>query len=156
MNGAHLHLLLNHLPILGSLFGLVLLLVALVRRQPLLVRAGLITLLVAAALAIPANLTGEEAEEVVEHYPGVTHALIHAHEEAAELAMWALEFTGALALASLLLLTRNHARAALFTRLTLAGAFISFGMMARAGNLGGQIMHPETRGDTVSAPLGSR
>lgn len=40
MNGAHLHLLLNHLPILGSLFGFVLLLVALARRQPLLVRAG--------------------------------------------------------------------------------------------------------------------
>ncbi|MBC6605785.1 hypothetical protein H8B13_03050 [Hymenobacter sp. BT188] len=156
MNGAHLHLLLNHLPILGSLFGFVLLLVALVSRQPLLVRAGLITLLVAAALAILANLTGEGAEEVVEQYPGVTRTLIHEHEEAAELAMWALEFIGALALTSLLLLSHNHARATLFTRLTLASAFVSFGMMARAGNLGGQIMHPETRGDAVSAPLGSR
>ena len=153
MNGAHLHLLLNHLPILGSLFGFVLLLVALVSRQPLLVRAGLITLLLAAALAIPANLTGEEAEEVVEDYPGVTHALIHAHEEAAELALWVLVGTGALALVSLLLLARNHARAALLTRLTLAGALVSFGLMARAGNLGGQIMHPETRADAVSASL---
>lgn len=156
MNGAHLHLLLNHLPILGSLFGLVLLLVALVRRLPLLVRTGLITLLVAAALAIPANLTGEGAEEVVEHYPGVTRSLIHEHEEAAEVALWVLEATGALAMVSLLLLAHNHARARLFARLTLAGAFISFGLMARAGNLGGQIMHPETRADAVSAPLGSR
>lgn len=154
MNGAHLHLLLNHMPILGSLFGLVLLLVALVRRQPVLVRAGLVTLLVAAALAIPANLTGEGAEEVVENYPGVTRALIHEHEEAAELALWALEFTGALALLSLLLLSGGHARATLLTRLTLAGAFISFGLMARAGNLGGQIMHPETRSDAVSNALG--
>ena len=154
MNGAHLHLLLNHMPILGSLFGLVLLLVALVRRQPTLVKAALITLLVAAALAIPANLTGEGAEEVVENYPGVTRALIHEHEEAAELAMWALELTGALALVSLLLLSRGHTRATLLTRLTLAGAFVSFGLMARAGNLGGQIMHPETRSDAVSNALG--
>jgi hypothetical protein len=154
MNGAHLHLLLNHMPILGSLFGLVLLLVAMVRRQPALVKAGLITLLIAAALAIPTNMTGEGAEEVVENYPGVTRALIHEHEEAAELAMWALELTGALALVSLLLLARGHARATLLTRLTLAGAFVSFGLMARAGNLGGQIMHPETRSDAVSNALG--
>lgn len=155
MNGAHLHLLLNHTPILGSLFGLVLLLVALLRRQPVLLKAGLVTLLVAAALAIPANMSGEEAEEVVEHYPGVTRGLIHAHEEAAELALWALELTGALAMLSLLLLARGHARAALLTRLTLAGAFISFGLMARAGSLGGQIMHPETRSDAITRVLGS-
>ncbi|MCC3160366.1 hypothetical protein LJ737_24230 [Hymenobacter sp. 15J16-1T3B] len=154
MNGAHLHLLLNHTPILGSLFGLVLLLVALVRRQPVLVKAGLIVLLVAAALAIPTNMTGEGAEEVVEHYPGVTRTLIHEHEEAAELALWALELTGLLAVGSLLLLARGHARAALLTRLTLVGALLSFGLMARAGNLGGRIMHPETRGDAVSNALG--
>lgn len=153
MNGAHLHLLLNHMPILGSLFGLVLLLVALVRRQPALVKAGLVTLLVAAVLAVPVNLTGEGAEEVVENYPGVTRALIHEHEEAAELAVWALGLTGALALGSLLL-SRGHARATLLTRLTLASAFVSFGLMARAGNLGGQIMHPETRSDAVSNALG--
>ncbi|MBC6608827.1 hypothetical protein H8B13_18535 [Hymenobacter sp. BT188] len=34
MNGAHLHLLLNHLPILGSLFGLLQLLLAVVRQLP--------------------------------------------------------------------------------------------------------------------------
>lgn len=153
MNGAHLHLLLNHTPILGSLFGLLLLAVAVFRGQATLIRAGLVTLLIAAALAIPTNLTGDGAEEVVEHFPGVTRSLIHAHEEAAELGLWAIELTGALALVSLLLLARGHARATLLTRLTLAGALVSFGLLARAGNLGGQIMHPETRGDTVSRRL---
>ncbi|MBB4603673.1 putative membrane protein [Hymenobacter luteus] len=145
MNGAHLHLLLNHTPILGSLFGLLLLLVAVVRRQETLINAGLVALVVAALLTIPTQLTGEGAEEVVEDRPGVTHALIHEHEEAAELSLWVMEATGALALVSLLARRRTTARAPLFTYLTLAGAVVSFGLLARTGNLGGQIMHPEAR-----------
>ncbi|SHL11443.1 hypothetical protein [Hymenobacter psychrotolerans] len=155
MNGAHLHLLLNHTPILGSLFGLLLLLVAVVRRQEVLINAGLITLIVAALLTIPTQLTGEGAEEVVEDRPGVTHALIHEHEAAAELSLWAMEATGALALVSLLARRRSAARAPLFTYLTLAGAVVSFGLLARTGNLGAQIMHPEVRPD-FRAPTKSR
>ncbi|MFC7671286.1 hypothetical protein ACFQT0_30695 [Hymenobacter humi] len=85
MNQAHWHLLLNHAPILGSLFGLVLLLLAVaLRLQPVLLRTGLVTLIVAALLTIPTQLTGDGAEEVVEDQPGVSEPLIHEHEEAAE------------------------------------------------------------------------
>ncbi|GAB3829707.1 DUF2231 domain-containing protein [Hymenobacter jeollabukensis] len=150
MNTAHLHLLLNHSPIFASLFGLILLLIAVLRRHEALINAGLVTLVVAALLTIPTQLTGEGAEEVVEHRPGVTHALIHEHEEAAELSLWAMEATGLLALVSLLARRRGAARAPLFTYLTLAGAVASFGLLARTGNLGGQIMHPEARPDFVA------
>ena len=155
MNQAHLHQLLNHSPILASLFGLVVLLIAVLKRNDVLLRTGLVTLLVAALLAVPVQLTGEGAEEVVEDRPGVTHALIHAHEEAAEAAFWAIEVTGALAMLSLVMLCRQPARAGLLSRVALAGALVSFGLLARAGNLGGQIMHPETRHDAVSDALGN-
>ena len=145
MNEAHLHLILNHVPILGSLFGLLLLLVAVFRRNESLIRAALVTLVVTALLTIPTQLTGEGAEEIVEHRPGVSHALIHEHEEAAELSFWVMEVTGVLALATLLLRVRSHARGSLLTYLILAGAVVSFGLLARAGNLGGQILHPESR-----------
>ena len=154
MNEAHLHLLLNHTPILGSLFGALLLLFAVLRRNDVLIRAGLLTLVAAAALAIPTNLTGEGAEKVIQRLPGVSQDLIELHSAAADLALWALEATAALALASLLLLDRRPAAGTLLTRLTLAGALVSFGLMARAGNLGGQIRHPETRGDALSNTLG--
>ncbi|MBC6608826.1 hypothetical protein H8B13_18530 [Hymenobacter sp. BT188] len=146
MNPAHWHLLINHVPILGSLFGLLLLLLAVVlRTQPVLLRTGLATLLVAALLTIPTQVSGDGAEETVEDLPGVSEALIHAHEEAAELSFWVMEATGVLALISLLLLARGHTRAGLVTYLTLAGALASFGLLARTGYLGGQIMHPEAR-----------
>jgi len=154
MNDAHIHLLFNHSPILGSLFGAALLLIAVLRRSEVLIRTGLITLVVAAALAIPTQLSGEGAEKVVEDRPGVSEALIEKHSEAADVAFWAIEVTAALGLASLLLLRRRPAQGVLLTRLTLAGALVSFGLLARVGSLGGQIMHPETRNDALSNTLG--
>lgn len=141
MNETHLHLLLNHLPILGSLFGLLVLAVGLTKTNTTLTRTGLVTLLVAAGLCLPTQLTGEGAEEAIGQLPDISRTLIQAHEEAAELGFWALELTGALAL--LALLARERART--FARLTLLGAVLSFGLLARAGNLGGQIRHAEIR-----------
>lgn len=141
MNEAHWHLILNHMPILGSLFGLVLLAIGIFRHHASAVRIGLITVLISAVLCIPTQLTGEGAEEVVEDMPGVTHALIHEHEEAAEVGFWALEATGVLALLALLMPSRGR----LLSGLTLAATAASFGLLARAGNLGGQIMHAEVR-----------
>jgi uncharacterized membrane protein len=141
MNEAHLHLILNHTPILGSLFGLLVLAAGVIRKNPTVIRVGLYTLLGAALLAVPTQLTGEGAEKVAERLPGVTSRLIRVHEEAAELAFWALELTGAVAL----LATLSASRARLFTLAALVGAVVSFGLMARAGNLGGQIRHTEIR-----------
>ncbi|AYA36092.1 hypothetical protein D3Y59_02865 [Hymenobacter oligotrophus] len=141
MNEAHLHLLLNHVPILGSLAGFVILLIGAVRRNATLTQTGLVLLLVAAAVAVPTQLTGEGAEELIEHRTGISHRLIHEHEEAAELAFWALELTAMPALVALML--RQHARARLLVLLAVTGAALSFGLMAYAGWQGGKISHPE-------------
>jgi len=83
MNPAHLHLIFNHVPIVGSFFALVLLGVGLLRRNETLTRAGLVAVLAAAIMCIPAQLTGEGAEEVIEDRLNISHHLIHEHEEAA-------------------------------------------------------------------------
>lgn len=145
MNPAHLHLIVNHLPIVGSLFALVLLGVGLLRRNETLTQAGLVAVLAAAIMCIPAQLTGEGAEEVIEDRLNISHHLIHEHEEAAEIGFVAMEITGALALFGLLLLGRRSPKTTLVAGLTLAGAVVSFGLLARAGNLGGEISHPELR-----------
>jgi len=145
MNPAHLHLIFNHVPIVGSFFALVLLGVGLLRRNETLTRAGLVAVLAAAIMCIPAQLTGEGAEEVIEDRLNISHHLIHEHEEAAEVGFVALEITGALALFGLLLLGRRSPKSTLVAGLTLAGAVVSFGLLARAGNLGGEISHPELR-----------
>ncbi len=87
MNDAHLHLLFNHYPIIGTLFGVLFLGYGLFAKNKSILHAGLLLLFLMALLAIPTQLTGEGAEEIVEEL-GVDHDVIHAHEEAAELAFW--------------------------------------------------------------------
>lgn len=147
MNDAHLHLLLNHYPIIGTLFGGVFLAYGQFAKNKSLLHAGLLLLFAMALLAIPTQLTGEGAEEIVEEL-GVNHDVVHEHEEAAELAIWFMAGLGLLALATLLISRRTSGRATVLRGLyivTLLLSLIVFGLMARVGSLGGEIRHTEIR-----------
>lgn len=145
MNQAHLHLIVNHVPIVGSLFALVLLAVGLGLKNDVLTRAGLVAVLAAGVLCLPAQLTGAGAAAIAQDLPRVSRALIDNHAAAAELGFWALESAAALALFALLLLNNASPRARLLAALALAATVLSFGLLARAGSLGGQIRHTEIR-----------
>lgn len=146
-NLAHLHLLLNHLPIVGCLFAGGLLVAGLVRRDDSLTVAAKVALVLVALTSIPAYFTGEPAEEQVEDIAGISRKVIHEHEEAGEAAFVVMLMNGALA--AFLFFRRRDDR-----RLHLALAvvtLVSFGLMARTGNLGGKIRHPEI--DAATAPV---
>ena len=145
MNQAHIHLIVNHLPIVGSLFALLLLGAGLWQRNDTLTKAGLVAVVAAGVLCVPAQLTGEGAAAIVQNLPRVSRALIQAHEAAAEQGFWALESAAALALFGLLLLKNTSPRARLLAFLALGTTALSFGLLARAGSLGGQIVHTEIR-----------
>ncbi len=147
MNDAHLHLLLNHYPIIGTLFGVLFLAYGLFAKNKSLLQAGLVTLFVMALLTIPTQLTGEGAEEIIEEL-GVDHDVIHEHEKAAELASWFMAGLGALALVTLLISRRTSGRAIVLRGLyiaTLVLGIVIFGLMARVGGLGGEIRHTEIK-----------
>ncbi len=102
MNWPHLHLLLNHVPVMGVPFGFLLLAVALARRSLELTKASLGVFAVVALVTIPVYLAGEPTEEVVEHLPGISESLIEEHEESALVSLVAIEILGVLALAGLI------------------------------------------------------
>ncbi len=81
MNQAHFHLLLNHAPIIGPAFGIAVLLAGFIFKSDPVKRAALGIFVLAALLAIPAFLTGEGAEEIVEKLPGVNETLMETHED---------------------------------------------------------------------------
>ncbi len=145
MNQAHIHLIVNHVPIAGSLFALLLLGAGLLPRNATLTKAGLVAVLAAGLLCLPAQLTGEGAAKVVQNLPRVSRALIQGHEAAAEQGFWAAQGAAALALLGLLLLRHHSPRARLVAGLALLATALSFGLLARAGSLGGQIVHTEIR-----------
>lgn len=143
MNGAHVHLLLNHIPILGTLFALILLCFGYFLRQEILSKAALWTLVVAALISIPAFLSGEEAEHAVEGIIGVSMVSVEEHEEQAEIAYWAILFSGAIALGTLLSAMKGRTLNRTLLLLNVCFMVGTFALMARAGNSGGSIRHPE-------------
>ncbi len=145
MDSTHLHLLLNHFPIIGTLIGSGLLIWGFIKKQNNIKSVAAAILAVMSVIAIPVFLTGEPAEESIENLPGVSESIIGLHEEAAEIAIWLMGITG---LASLLALVfawqkRKTANAIYLTALVLS--LICFAAMARTGYLGGQIRHSEIR-----------
>ncbi len=145
MNGAHLHLILNHFPIVGLIFSLALLAVALYRRSPELTRAGAVALIAVAVVAIPVYLTGEPAEEIVEHMPGVAEEVLERHEKAGLVSLIALEVLGAVALLALVVSRGAQALPRWLGPTLLALALVVTAWVGWTANLGGQIHHPEAR-----------
>lgn len=143
MNPAHLHLLLNHFPILGALFAAAVLLAGVALNDRKINQVGLVAMVIFTLLAIPAFLSGEGAEEILEEYPGISNAAIHDHEELAELALWVMVFAGVVALVGFILQWRKEHLHRSLSTVALVAALVAFGMMARVGLSGGEIRHPE-------------
>lgn len=150
MSLVHVHLVINHVPLLASVFGLLLLAWGLIRKSPEVQRAGLATFVVAALLAGATFLTGEPAEEAVEGLPGVSEAVIEQHEDAASFALGSMVVLGLVSLAGLL-----FDRWALARRWLVAAALlvslVAVGLVGRTANLGGQIRHSEIRAGAAAA-----
>ncbi len=143
MNAVHLHLMLTHFPIVGFILFVPVLAWGILKKNRTILQLACTALVVLAAISVVVLNTGEGAEEAVEHLPGISHDLIHEHEEAGELAFWFLALSGSL---SLLLLvfrwdTEKPKNYAYYLLLVLAVAAASLSI--RAGSLGGDIRHPE-------------
>ena len=153
MNLTHLHLLMNHAPVLGTIFGLGLLLFSFWRKSEELKNTALGVFVICAILAVPVYITGEPAEGLVKGLPGVSAALMEQHEEAAGVALTSVIVLGVAAIARFLLFRRGKMVPGWFGALMLVGALTVCGMMAWTANLGGQIRHSEIRSNTGQPTL---
>lgn len=147
MNGAQLHLALNHLPVVTLLLAAGVLAAGLALRNASVRRTALALLVVAGLSAGPAFLTGEPAEDVVENLADVSHARIHAHEEFAEASLVATVVVALLAV-GVLVVERRRTPPAWTHGALLVAAMGAMGMMAWTAHLGGQIRHAEIAGTT--------
>lgn len=150
MEATHIHLLLNHIPILGSIFGVLLLIVGMVIKNQSVEITGTATLLLACAMTLPVYFSGEEAEHAVESMAVVSEFELEEHEEHAELSLWLMMVSGVSALFSLI----AYARAPhLVSKTRIATAILGglgFITLIPLANHGGKIMHQELREGDVN------
>ncbi|MGB7291769.1 MAG: hypothetical protein WBD99_06340 [Thermodesulfobacteriota bacterium] len=150
MSWAHIHLILNHIPLIGVGFTILLFIIALIRNSKELINVSLIFTIIVALWTIPVYLTGEPAEEIVEELPGISENLIEQHEEMSEKAYIFLEVVGALALMTLIVKRHSQKLGGWLMSLTLIGLIVGGGMVAWTANLGGRINHPEVRSNAFN------
>jgi hypothetical protein len=149
MNSAQIHLALTHVPVILSLVGLAILMIALFKKSNSLIKTSYYILLFAGLCVIPVYLSGEGTEELVESLPGVSEPIIERHEDVAKLAMISVVVAGLAALTGLVLFQRSSV-AKIIKAVVLLFAISSTGLMAQTAHLGGQIRHTEIRSGFVA------
>lgn len=143
MDQVHIHLLITHLPIFGSILGGLVLAHGIWTKSDQTKIAAYNVLIISTIGAVIAYLTGEGAEEAVEDIPGVATNIIEQHEEFALFALVGLIAVGVVSMVGLYVTIRKSSLANTISILALVVALISFGLVARTGYLGGQIRHTE-------------
>ena len=140
---AHLHVLLNHWPIIGIPLVALLLAWGLFRHQDAVIRAALYGAMLMAVGTFVADQTGDRAKDNIEHEVWANRDVIHTHEEAADYANIAGLATG---LAALVLLVMARGGKPI-SRGSAVGILVlllfSATIMGRTGWLGGKIRHSE-------------
>lgn len=145
LNPAHWHLIVNHLPITGSLIAVLILLYGILRKNEGVIKAAYWLFALMAVFAVVATQTGEGAERFILDAKLADEAIIERHVEASNIAEWAMIVVGVTALAALFINRLKTLR--VMPAIVFILALIAAGLMAWAGLLGGEIMHKEIRSD---------
>ena len=143
MTGSHLHLLVNHFPIVGNILSIVLLAWALFRNKRELILLALASSIVVAIFGYVTDFTGDKAKDQVWDMTGFSKMAIHDHIQAADLSLNFLYATAAIAAIAYFLYWRKKKAAKFVIYFTLILSLVSAYFLYRTGNLGGLIRHPE-------------
>jgi uncharacterized membrane protein len=147
IDSAQIHLALNHFPVAGMFFTAFLLAIGLIFKKRELILSGMLIAVISALAIIPMSLSGDGVEEIVEHKPGVTHELIHEHEEMGEKALIIFMVTGVLAISWFALRKSRPNWERKIEVVTFLLSIISALVIAQAAHLGGMIRHDELRSE---------
>lgn len=91
-NAIHYHLLLNHFPVVLSVFGPMVFVYGLYRKNTEIIRVALLTFIASALISVPVYLSWKEAIKTVSSIPGIDiHSLV-LHESMATLTFWLILF----------------------------------------------------------------
>lgn len=145
MNNSHLHLVVNHLPIIFPMVGIILLFIGIFTKSEVTKRNAYIIFMLGAITSILAMATGENAEEAIENLPGVSENLIHTHEEAAELFAGLSYVLGGFSLFAHFSSWKKYSICKFAPYVVGLFAIATLFFAQKAGTTGGEIRHTEIR-----------
>ena len=153
-DAAHVHLMVNHFPVVLSIVGLAALVVGAVTRRDFYWRGGLILIVLAAVAAGVAILTGESASHEMRERAFVVPGTIGAHSSAAYAALWALIIAGVIAAYTWWRARKVEVPAlpAWLRELVVIAALVGVALVSYAAYRGGIIVYDAPALQTLRAP----
>jgi uncharacterized membrane protein len=139
MDALQVHTLLNHYPMIGSIIGMILLIIGLWRKNEKAKRVSLWIFCLVALLILPIYATGEIAGANNGMTIGTAADLIKQHRATALIAFALIEATGIAAFFGLILLSRSPSRARWTVILVLVLSIASTLIVTRTTLMGRQI-----------------
>lgn len=143
INAPHMHLLLNHIPTTGFAMAMAFFLAGIIWKSVNLQRLSLVVFFLVALLTIPTYVSGMAADQSLQNVGGISPALIQAHEDAVLIPVVLMVLTGFVAWLGLWQFRITSRLPRWNLGLVFVLALVSFGLMAKAADLGGLIRHPE-------------
>jgi uncharacterized membrane protein len=147
MTDAHLHLVVNHFPIIGTILGLGVLLAGILFKSNTIKNVSYVLFIVAAIFAYLSTASGGGAAHAVKNMPNITKEIIHEHAEMAETFALVLYVLGTVSLLGLFANIKKHSKANLVCFLAVVIAAIAAYVAQQVGTSGGEIRHTEIRKD---------
>lgn len=144
MNSAHIHLIVNHVPVILTIFSLFVLLAGYFTNKPEYRKLAFFGFVIAAIFAIITFYTGDGAEDIVEDIAGFSHDAIENHEHAAENSRLFAILLGIFGLGGIFYFKDDKVKGfKIFIIITILLALVASAYLIYTGYLGGMIRHTE-------------
>jgi hypothetical protein len=144
MNAAHLHVMLTHVPLCGTAFGLFFLIAAALQQNRELQRAGLVLFLLSGICVVPIYFTGRPASALLtKAVPGTAMDIQDQHAEVAIIALVSALLLGLSSAAALILGRQGQGLSRWLLSLVYVMALTTTVSLVWTATLGGAIRHTE-------------
>ena len=142
----YIHVILNHLPIYGTILGALALAMSLLLRSRAAQITALVITLIASASAYPVLVSGQRAYKVIrDSSDDAGQEALDEHMDRAEKTINAFYLLALLSLAGLVVPIKWPRAGVPLTAMTLVLALFCFGLSIYIAQAGGQVRHPEFR-----------
>jgi hypothetical protein len=145
MNLAHIHIVLNHVPSLGSIAGLLLLAAGIYKKDEGIKQFAYGVLVLITMAVLPTYVTGAEAQRIVQKSPTFAAGVFQLHQNAAMITLLAMTAAGMFAWFGLWEYRRHGRSSSLTTMATLLTTMAAVGSVLITASIGGKISHVEIR-----------
>jgi uncharacterized membrane protein len=145
MNNAHLHMVVNHFPIIGTILAIGILIAGLLTKNNGVKITSYFVFIISAIFGLMSMATGDGAEELVKDMPNIGWKIIHEHEEIAEKLALLLDVIGVLSVVALYFNFKKNPKEKIVSLIILGIAIASLVVIQKVGTSGGEIRHTEIR-----------